>query len=200
MILVDSATVAHLERVLKASPGSSVTYTDGAGTIGMGEWDGAAVVRGGEDRVPGRTRSITIAVAPPRSKERQRFVVEKLQELDVARLVWVTTARSQVPPPAAARARAWAIGALEQSRGARLMEIVHGDAEELGDAIALDAEAESPLRWPDGADSVTVVVGPEGGLTDEERSRWSTAHLGPTILRTETAAIVAAGCLGLAGG
>lgn len=190
-------TVTHLERVLRVAPGSPVTYTDGAGVVGIGEWTGSAVVRGDEHRVAARSRTVTIAVAPPRSKERQRYVVEKLQELDVARLLWLESARSQFAPPRGPRTRSWATAALEQSRGGRLMDIGRTHLHELEDAVVLDVESESPLRWPDDADSVTVVVGPEGGLTTGERSLWPTANLGPTILRTETAAVVAAGILSL---
>jgi 16S rRNA (uracil1498-N3)-methyltransferase len=45
---------------------------------------------------------------------------------------------------------------------------------------------------------VAIAVGPEGGWTDTERERmdgagWEAASLGASILRAETAAIVAAG-------
>ena len=194
-IPVPPASVAHLRRVLRVPAGTEVTYTDGAGIVGRGEWNGSTVERGDEEHAAARARSVTVVVAVPRSKERQRFMVEKLQELDVARLVWLDAERSQVPPPRDERIRMWAVGALEQSRGARLMEIGQARPSQVDGAIALDADAATPLRWPDGSHSVTVVIGPEGGLTEDERSRWPAARLGPTILRTETAAIVAAGHL-----
>jgi len=45
-------------------------------------------------------------------------------------------------------------------------------------------------------DSVALLIGPEGGWTDEERSEftaagWAPASLGPSILRAETAALAA---------
>src|SRR6185437_5560656 len=45
-------------------------------------------------------------------------------------------------------------------------------------------------------DSVALLIGPEGGWTDEERSGfnaagWAAASLGPSILRAETAALAA---------
>jgi 16S rRNA (uracil1498-N3)-methyltransferase len=51
---------------------------------------------------------------------------------------------------------------------------------------------------------VLVVIGPEGGFSDGEREAMrrgglASVSLGPTVLRTETAAVVAAGCLLAAG-
>jgi 16S rRNA (uracil1498-N3)-methyltransferase len=54
-----------------------------------------------------------------------------------------------------------------------------------------------PLRPERSLDNrVSVLVGPEGGWTDRERSLaheagWRSVSLGPAILRTETAAIAA---------
>jgi hypothetical protein len=53
-------------------------------------------------------------------------------------------------------------------------------------------------------DRLLVLIGPEGGFSDAEREAmrrggFVSVSLGPTVLRTETAAIVAAGCLLAAG-
>jgi 16S rRNA (uracil1498-N3)-methyltransferase len=53
-----------------------------------------------------------------------------------------------------------------------------------------------------GARSLALLVGPEGGITDEEISALTGAgaapvRLGPTVLRTSTAAAVALGALGV---
>ena len=52
------------------------------------------------------------------------------------------------------------------------------------------------------ADSLMLIVGPEGGIADEEIEALSEAgavavRLGPTVLRTSTAAAVALGALGV---
>jgi 16S rRNA (uracil1498-N3)-methyltransferase len=53
-----------------------------------------------------------------------------------------------------------------------------------------------------GTDAVTLIVGPEGGVTDAELATLTDAgavvvRLGPTVLRTSTAAAVALGALGV---
>jgi 16S rRNA (uracil1498-N3)-methyltransferase len=52
------------------------------------------------------------------------------------------------------------------------------------------------------ADSIMLIVGPEGGISDEELTDLAAAgaravRLGPTVLRTSTAAAVALGALGV---
>lgn len=52
------------------------------------------------------------------------------------------------------------------------------------------------------ANSLTIVVGPEGGIAPEEMAALIAAgavavRLGPTVLRTSTAAAVALGALGV---
>lgn len=134
-----------------------------------------------------------MAVAPPSNKDRVRFVVEKLAELGVEQLVWLRTTfgTGRLPPPE--KQMAWAISALEQSRGGWLMG--------LGGEFVTWSDLEEPVLVCQPAGSAvievlaprTVVVGPEGGFDpDEVPSDFESVALGETILRVETAAVVAA--------
>lgn len=187
----------HLQRVLRRAPNTPVSYTDGAGTVGDGSLGAATIVRGHEEVVT-RGRLLTCAVAPPRRTDRARFLVEKLAELGVDRLVWLRTRHTQASPPRGEKARAWAVSALEQSRGAHLMEICGPlGLTELGDAATLVVTAagggSADAALPAESD-LTIVVGPEGGLADAEIPCGAVRlGLGARILRTETAAVVAAG-------
>ena len=180
----------HLTKVLRTKSGQHVTYTDGLGTIGEGIL-GPQMVERGEEKTVQRPSSLTIAAAPPTNKDRQRFLVEKLAELGVARLIWLKTAHGQDRLANAAKVFSWVHAAVEQSRGAYLMET----SDEL---IGLsELEGEVVICHPGGAANPgradVIAIGPEGGFSDEEIPEGARLwDLGPTTLRVETAAIVAA--------
>lgn len=180
----------HLDRVLRYPVGDPVSYTDGAGTIAHGTWTGRGVTRDDEVTVGPVSPRLTMAVAPPKSKERQRFIVEKLQEMSVRKLVWITTERGQAKAPRLDRSGSWAVSALEQSRGAWLMQIDAAAFSDLSNPFVADV-AGMPLaaggRW---VGDVTIAVGPEGGFSETEITMFSNrVALGSGVLRTETAAI-----------
>jgi len=185
---------SHLLKVLRYQPGSPITYTDGTGTFGSGIWTGNDIDRGEEIQI-GRPSQLSLAVAPPKQKERQRFVVEKSQELGVSALLWLDTDYGEGRAPSDSRVRAWTIGALEQSRGAWCMDVSGPvPVADLTDPVACDAGGGDIAAVVEAAG--TVAVGPEGGWSDAERAGFSTTvSLGPTVLRTETAAIAAASVL-----
>jgi 16S rRNA (uracil1498-N3)-methyltransferase len=134
---------------------------------------------------------VKVAAAVPKGG-RLDWMVEKLAELGVAELIPIRFARSVAELGESKRKRLekLALAAAKQS-GAPVMQIgTERRAGELpGDAILAHPGSDAPL--PAGAG--LVVIGPEGGLTPEEESRFARRFtLGPTILRIETAAVVAA--------
>ena len=80
--------ICHRAKVVGIQPGGRVTYTDGLGHIGHGILKSETVERG-DERFVERPTDVVVAVAPPSDKERQKFLVEKLAELGVERLVWL---------------------------------------------------------------------------------------------------------------
>jgi 16S rRNA (uracil1498-N3)-methyltransferase len=134
---------------------------------------------------------LVVASAPPVSRDRQRFLVEKLAELGVARLCWLATRHGTNRIAPRSKLLSWVEGAVEQSRGAWTMEVSSDLAgwDELGGPVVVC----QPGGGHEPPETRTVVVGPEGGFADGEvptsLALWS---LGPTTLRTETAAVVAA--------
>lgn len=179
----------HLTRVLRLSVGDEVTYTDGSGTLGRGRLHADGVVRGDEGLVPRPEPDLTMAVVPLRDRHRNRFLVEKLAELGVRRLVWIGSKFAQARSPS--KGEEWASQALEQSRGAWRMEISSGILASLGDGVTACSPEGS--AWPLEPPTV-IAVGPEAGWhVDDLPDSCHRLSLGPRILRTETAAVVAAG-------
>ncbi len=184
----------HLARVLRRADGSEVSYTDGAGAVGTGTLQTDFVVRGSEGEVSRPHPVRRLAVAPLRSKDRNRMIVEKSAELGVDELIWLRSRFGQAPPPSSAKARSWAIGALEQSRGAWLMQI--SGPREIGSLQGqlLIAEQIGAGSVPEGLDSYTILVGPEGGFTDAELpAEAPRVSFSDRTLRTDTVAVLAAG-------
>lgn len=173
---------------------SAVSYTDGLGVVGSGKFAEGGIVRG-EERQVARPPAPSIAVAPTQSTERNRFIVEKCAELGVVRLDWLASRHGQGRPPRGEKSKAWAVSALQQSRGAHLMDI--GESEcglggldgvvVVADPAGIDSLELDPA-WP-----VTIVIGPEGGFApDELPSHLPKWKLNERVLRTETATVVAA--------
>lgn len=204
----------HLAVVLRARPGMAVSLADGVGAryraqvvaADPGEVHLAVLDR--ED-VPATRPSLRVVHALPKGRKLDE-VVEKLSEIGVDRLIPVHSARSQVrlDPAKAAKAHArWeavALAAAKQSRRVRPLRVdpVAEWAAAFGTTpgVVLYEEAEVALRvrldeiGAAGADELVLAIGPEGGLTPEEVTACGlpAATLGPTILRTETAALAAA--------
>jgi 16S rRNA (uracil1498-N3)-methyltransferase len=202
----------HLARVMRCTVGDEVVVFDGSGTswrarvasIGRDEVGldlGEAVTGPRPTRVP-----LTLAVALPKG-ERQKWLVEKLTELGVERLVPLSTTRgvAEATPAAVERLSRGVIEACKQCGRDALMQVggPKGVAEVVGDAgsgtVLLVADRDGvPLEEIATAGKLVVaLVGPEGGFTAEELATVEAAggrrvSLGPHVLRVETAAIALA--------
>lgn len=184
----------HLSRVLRLAAGAACSYTDGAGTIGTGTVAGGELIRGEERHVARPGPELRVAVAAPRARYRQRFLVEKLAELGVDGLYWLHTRHGEGKAPPPGKAAAWAAGALEQSRGAWVMPCAGPvSIEELPETSTLwVAERESPPP-PSVVDGGILVIGPESGFVEGEvPGSAARIGLGGRVLRVESAAVVGA--------
>ena len=192
----------HLERVLRLRPGEVVTVSDG-----HGGWRSCTFVTGGglvpvgdvEVR-PRPVPPVTVAFALTKS-EKPELTVQKLTELGVDRIVPFVAGRSVArwegdrAERHLSRLRRVAREAAMQSRRAHLPEVsdLAGFADLAGLAGACRADVGG---GPPTLDRPVILVGPEGGWTDEERAAGLPAiGLGPQVLRAETAAITAGALL-----
>lgn len=154
--------------------------------------------------VPPPSPALTLAVGRPNLDKSMEFIVRHGTELGVARFVFFHGARSQKPPKHNEKWNRLAIECCKQSGRLWLPEF--HTAESL-DAV-LDAAAGlvlmaaiegpyEPLSIVRGAAALTLLVGPEGDFTGEETALACARgarliSLGPHVLRTEVAAVVAA--------
>lgn len=215
-IRLEGNAASHVTRVLRLRVGEALTLFNGEGGEYAGSIDkahgGEVTVAVGAHRADERESPLGITLVQGISRgERMDLVVQKATELGVARLAPVLTERSVVRLDAhqADRKllhwRAIMIGACEQSGRNRVPELAPpvalkeflGAGTAGGTRLLLSPQAARRLTdLPRPAGGVTVLIGPEGGLTEEEQQAalgagFEAVRMGPRVLRTETAAIAA---------
>jgi 16S rRNA (uracil1498-N3)-methyltransferase len=193
----------HLRKVLRAKVGEDVVVTDGRGS-----WAICAVGDGGLSRVSdvGRdepTPETTLYLAALKGDHAQ-WAVAKATEVGVARVVPLLTKRTVVKFTGDVRVKTldrWRRVAREAAgQCRRTYDLVVEDPLRVGDVPTEVAVADIGASgdWRGVKD---VAVGPEGGWALGE---WENARrrvgLGPTVLRAETAGVVAAALLAFQSG
>ena len=188
----------HLLRVLRIREGDEVSVSDGDGA-----WCVASISANGEVRVIAEvvheaepSWRVGVGFVPVKG-EKPELAVQKLTEVGVDDIVVVTSVKRQVVKweddrreKNMERLTKVAREAAMQSRRTRLpvLSVVSGVAD-LTRAGAAVAEPNGDPLTP--ADRF-IVVGPEGGFTDDELAGFTNkVSLGDFVLRAETAAIVA---------
>lgn len=205
--LIVTVDGTYLGAVLRLGPGDRVKLFDDR----SGEWL-ARIAEAGKKRVAltvGERLREREAVPDlwllfaPIKRGRIDWLVEKATELGVARLMPVITRRTVVERLNLDRLRAHAIEAAEQCERTALPELAEPQkldpmlkawppGRALFFADEAGGEAFAPAPGP-----AAILIGPEGGFTDEERAairalpQARPISLGPRILRADTAALAA---------
>ena len=201
--------VHYLATVLRMNEGDEVRLFNGRD----GEWLGelkSLSKRQAEISLKERLREtismpdIILAFAPVK-RHRTAFIFEKATELGVARFEPILTARTQFPKLNLDKARTQVVEASEQTERLDIPEL--SKPEKLFDWLGTQAgrhiifadeagKASPALSVMTGLPApVTILIGPEGGFTEEERAALrrhkdvTPVSLGPRILRADTAAL-----------
>ena len=213
-IELDQAGSRHARDVLRLEIGGEVEVFDDAGAAARGmivelEPLVSVQVDAIDDERDANVTEITVAAAVPKG-DRADWMVEKLSELGVACFIPLAAARSVVLPEGRNKRERWqriATESAKQSRRPGVMRIEELTKVDVATrqaagtrAIVLSTEADArPIleALADAPPRITLFIGPEGGWTDEElglfaRHGVAAVKLTDTILRVETAALVAA--------
>ncbi len=209
MLTLEGAPANYLAAVLRLGAGAQVKLFDNR----SGEWLGE-IVEAARKRV---TLCLVAHLRPrepvpdlwllfaPIKRGRIDWLVEKATELGVARLVPVITRRTTVDRVKDERLFAHAVEAAEQCDRTALPTLAEPQKLETllrswpaeRSLIFADENGGQPMIEAVSPGPAAILIGPEGGFTDEERaliravSQAIPVSLGPRILRADTAALAA---------
>lgn len=218
-VRLDPDESAHCVRVLRHRPGDEITVVDGLGTMYRcrltddSPKGASAVVLEATHGWGAHSYSLNMAVCPTKNNDRFEWFVEKATELGVDVISPVIGERSERKVFKTERSRKIVLSAMKQSLKARLpqvmepisvKEFIKAGREGLklicycfeGETVRRSiGEVLSSLKAED-VPQVTVLIGPEGDFSREEAELavsegYIPVHLGPSRLRTETAAVTA---------
>ncbi|MGD0854111.1 MAG: RsmE family RNA methyltransferase [Acidimicrobiales bacterium] len=192
----------HLRTVLRAKSGEEIVVTDGAGAWSLAEVGDHALHRVTPVHVDPPTPQTTLYLAPLKG-DRSEWTVVKATELGVQRIVPLMSARvvvrfrGETRDKIVARWKRVANEANGQSR--RTYDVLIDEPIHVRDVPVNVAftHFDGDGDW-NGVHS--VCVGPEGGWDEGESGEHPRLSLGPTVLRAETAGVVAASLLAFGAG
>lgn len=210
----------HCIRVLRMKEGDRLRLTDGKGAF----YDAVISAVSGkrcmvhienrEEQPPLWNGHLHIAVAPTKLMDRNEWFVEKAVEIGVDEITFIRTEHSERDVIKLERIEKIAVSAMKQSQKAKL-PVLNGmvsfnDFVKRNfdcDKFIAHCEPENKTDLKDivvpGKDTL-VLIGPEGDFSPTEielalKTGFRPVSLGPSRLRTETAALVAVHIMNLAG-
>ncbi len=201
----------HLCKVMRKTEGEKVLLLNGKGQRGLAELIKAhpkkaeVQVQQIESFEQRANTQLTIAIAPTKNLNRMEYFVEKATEIGIDKIVPILCTQSERKVIKTDRLEKIAIAAMKQSGQLFLPEIT--------DLMPVKKFTETHLNGfigycPDhktnpsllnevnNQSNITILIGPEGDFTKEEvnfalYNGYKTVSLGNSILRTETAGVLA---------
>lgn len=218
LLRLPESEAQHVGRVLRMKTGELIEVFDGTGTAAIaeiaavGKREVSVRIRDLLEPEPPVSVELTVAVCPPKG-DRFRWLIEKLSELGVARIIPLKTARSIVDPRESRleKLESVMVAACKQCRRSRIPQLESVTSLEdllVGELPAVRAFGSlsgipwglyRPDRHPAGAEPfhALLCIGPEGGWTPAEEARLESQgcvgiRLPGPVLRIETAALALA--------
>jgi len=188
-VILNDDKLHHLIKVLRVKNNSPIKVTNGKGLMYFGKFEDNKVKITSKKEYQ-RGKSINIFIPSIQDKNRFRFMIEKLGELNVNSITIAPTDYSQKVNVNSEKIFTWLVSSIEQS-GTPFIPIL-----ELCDEIdftkfnhALDIRGKNLIE---NLSYTNIAIGPEGGWSEDELDKFSyTSNINEFTFRTETAAIVA---------
>ena len=188
-VILNDDKLHHLIKVLRVKNKSPIKVTNGKGLIYFGKFEDNKVKITSKKEYQ-RGKSINILIPPIQDKNRFRFMIEKLGELNVNSIKIAPTDYSQKVNVNSEKIFNWLVSSIEQSGTPFIPDL------ELCDEIdftkfnhALDIRGKNLIE---NLSYTNIAIGPEGGWSEDELDKFSyTSNINEFTFRTETAAIVA---------
>ena len=211
-LTIDGDEFAHLTHVMRKRPGDTIRVVNGTGAAfdctitEISKRTARCEITGTHLRLNESPVDVTLGVAILKNASKFDFLVEKVTELGINRIVPLLTERTIPRHAKTGRWQKLALAAMKQSCRCVLPRVEEPESLESfitsipNAALKLIPHEKAGPRLQDTLlhakhPSITICIGPEGGFSDEEIDRAQGAgflpvSLGPRRLRTETAAIV----------
>jgi 16S rRNA (uracil1498-N3)-methyltransferase len=218
-LILEQSEQKHF-KVLRLKENGKVMVTNGKGLSAIAsihynkDWNVNLMPLEFFDNFGELTSKISLMICKISDKDRLEFIIEKSTELGIIEILLSQCTYSQPNKINIERLKSKAVSAMKQSKRSMLPEIKEFASIELllkeistnTIVILLDEQGDMPLSqinnvdFKSGLNSFLIIVGPEGGLADEEKRKISNLikkgnlikwNLGNRRLRTETAAIKA---------
>ena len=181
----------HIKKVLRKENGSELKVTNGQGLILQGKLHNRNVEISSKN-IYNRTLSYSIFLPHLRERNRFRFMLEKLTELNSHYVFIGSTENSQKTNIKENNIFSWLVSTIEQSGTPFIPEIKFVSRLDFDKFTnGLDISGKTHLK--NKKELKNLAIGPEGGWSKSELANFkSLIRLSDNSLRTETAAITAA--------
>jgi 16S rRNA (uracil1498-N3)-methyltransferase len=207
--LLEGEEFKHCVKVLRHVEGDAIHVTDGNGlmveaTIGKILKDTLTLNLISSDSVDPDPHEVNLYIAPTKQVERMEWMVEKLSEIGIHSITFISTSNSERTKLRLDRLEKKALSALKQSKGRWLTKInplvdfklaAQSSRSDQKVMAAVEEQLNHYGKVIRKQSSTDVFIGPEGDFSQEEiewakKNGITLVNLGERVLRTETAGLL----------
>lgn len=210
--VLDEKESHHAINVLRLQPNDQVSVSDGQGRIFFGKIKEvqkkkcSILIQDEKPLVENSAKGFHLAVSPTKSLDRMEWMVEKCTELGIERITFLKSRYSERKEINLTKLEAIAVSAMKQSQRAYLpvfinmvnfTDFIQSQEVSTHYFIACQYDSLEVNEWVKKlplASNNCIMIGPEGGFSEEEiilavQNNIQPISLGKQRLRTETAAV-----------